>query len=78
MMCLMINENKAKLEKHNCDCCGDTENLELVKNVLLKTTGNPIPIKKGYICRRCKWRVDRLWESEIKPMQLNQFKDRIE
>lgn len=42
--------------KH-CYSCGDEIGLEEFKNFYLKTHGNPVFVKKGFICKKCKWRV---------------------
>lgn len=40
-----------------CYSCGNEGILRTIKNVLLKTRGNLVPVKKGYICDDCENKV---------------------
>jgi hypothetical protein len=53
---LTVKIRREIMIKH-CYSCGDEIGLEEFKNFYLKTHGNPVFVKKGFICKKCKWRV---------------------
>ena len=42
---------------NKCDACGIEKGLRKIENVYLRTKGNPVLVKKGYICKRCEWKI---------------------
>jgi hypothetical protein len=45
------------MSNKKCYACGSENFLREIKKVKLKTHGYLVPVKKGFICNDCKWRI---------------------
>ena len=45
------------MEEKVCYVCGSKRYLTFYKKVTLKTKGYDIPVKDGFVCKLCKYRI---------------------
>lgn len=53
-----------------CMVCGTESDLKEYSNVHIKTDGYYVPLKQGFVCKKCGFRIER---SEVKNENLSKL-----